>query len=71
VVVVTGATPEEAADLLKRAKWNVKAAIVMKKSGVSYAAALRKLKSSHDSIREALGEDLEPRLRKLLKPSEA
>ena len=68
VVVVTGATPEEAVDLLKRAKWNVKAAIVMKKSGVSYAAALRKLKSAHDSMREALGEDLEPRLRKLLKP---
>ena len=68
VVVVTGATPEEAADLLKRAKWNVKAAIVMKKSGVSYAAALRKLKSAHDSMREALGEDLEPRMRKLMKP---
>src|SRR6187549_1759974 len=68
VVVVTGATPEEAVDLLKRAKWNVKAAIVMKKSAVSYAAALRKLKSAHDSMREALGEDLEPRLRKLLKP---
>jgi len=68
VVVVTGATPEEAVDLLKRAKWNVKAAIVMKKSGVSYPGALRKLKSAHDSMREALGEDLEPRLRKLLKP---
>ena len=30
VVVVTGIDSEEAGDLLKRAKWNVKAAIVMK-----------------------------------------
>src|SRR5262245_57803171 len=66
VAIVTGADPEEAGELLQRAKWNVKAAIVMKKAGVTYTQALRKLKSADDSIREALGEDLEPTLRKLL-----
>ena len=66
VAIVTGAEPEEAGELLERAKWNVKAAIVMKKAGVSYAKALRQLRAADDSIREALGEDLEPTLRKLL-----
>ena len=69
VAMVTGIDPEEAGDLLQRAKWNVKAAIVMRKANVTYAGALRKLKSSDDSIRAALGEDLEPRLRKPLKSS--
>jgi N-acetylmuramic acid 6-phosphate etherase len=67
VAIVTDVTPEEAGALLKRAKWNVKAAIVMKRAGVTYVEALRRLRRSDDSIREALGEDLEPRLRKLLK----
>jgi N-acetylmuramic acid 6-phosphate etherase len=66
VAVVTGLSPEEAGDLLKDAKWNVKAAIVMKKADVPYLRAVRLLKKSDDSIREALGEDLEPTLRKLL-----
>jgi len=66
VAIVTGTDPEEAGELLQKAKWNVKAAIVMKKAGVTYTQALRKLKSADDSIREALGEDLEPTLRKLL-----
>ncbi len=70
VAIVTGVGPEEAGDLLQRAKWNVKAAIVMKKSGVTLSQAHRKLKASHDSIREALGEDLEPTLRRLLAVSE-
>jgi len=67
VAMVTGVDPEDAGDLLQRAKWNVKAAIVMRKANVTYAGALRKLKANDDSIRAALGEDLEPRLRKLLK----
>src|SRR5262245_13726163 len=66
VSIVTGADPDEAADLLIRAKWNVKAAIVMKKAHVTLPQALRKIKSADDSIRKALGEDLEPTLRKLL-----
>ena len=70
VAIVTGVGPEEAGELLLRAKWNVKAAIVMKKAGVSLPQALRKLKQSHDSIREALDEDLEPTLRRFLAVSE-
>jgi len=66
VSIVTGVDPDEAADLLQSAKWNVKAAIVMKRGNMTLAQALRKLKSADDSIRQALGEDLEPRLRKLL-----
>lgn len=66
VALVTGAAPDEAGDLLKRAKWNVKAAIVMKKTGVTYAQALRRLKGADDSVRTALGEDLEPALRTTL-----
>src|SRR6187455_1855506 len=66
VAMVTGADPDEAGEWLQKAKWNVKAAIVMKKAGVTYTQALRKLKSADDSIRAALGEDLEPTLRKLL-----
>jgi len=66
VGIVTGADPDEAGELLQAAKWNVKAAIVMKRGGMTLPQALRKLKSADDSIRQALGEDLEPRLRKLL-----
>jgi N-acetylmuramic acid 6-phosphate etherase len=66
VAMVTGITQDEAGELLKDAKWNVKAAIVMKKAGLSYSQSLRRLKRANDSIREALGENLEPTLRKLL-----
>jgi N-acetylmuramic acid 6-phosphate etherase len=66
VSIAAGIDPEEADDWLKRAKWNVKAAIVMAKADVTLPQALRRLKKANDSIREALGEDLEPRLRKLL-----
>lgn len=66
VAVVTDIDPEQADTLLKRAKWNVKAAIVMQRGNLTYVKALRRLKDSNDSVREALGEDLEPRLRKLL-----
>ena len=69
VSMVTGATPDEAGDLLKRSKWNVKIAIVMRKAGLSYPQAVKRLREAHDSIREAIGEDLEPTLRKLLSPA--
>ncbi len=65
VAMVTGITPDEAGELLRDAKWNVKAAIVMKKAGLSYPQSLRRLRRAGDSIREALGENLEPTLRKL------
>jgi N-acetylmuramic acid 6-phosphate etherase len=64
--IVTGLNYDEADALLRRAKWNVKAAIVMQKSGVTMTQAMRRLKSSDDVIREAIGEDIEPRLRELL-----
>ena len=66
VAIVTGITQDEANALLREAKWNVKAAIVMKKAGLTYSQSLRRLKRANDSIREALGENLEPTLRKLL-----
>lgn len=66
VSMVTGVDPEEARSLLVQARWNVKAAIVMKKADLTYTQALARLKKSGDSIREALGEDIEPRLRSLL-----
>ena len=39
----------------------------MKKANVTYAESLRRLRAADDSIREALGEDLAPTLRRLLK----
>jgi len=66
VNIVTGLDYEETDDLLKRAHWNVKAAIVMQKTGLAYMKALSRLRKAHDSMREALGEDIEPRLRGML-----
>ncbi len=39
----------------------------MKNANVSYSQAVRRLRKAHDSVREAIGEDLEPHLRRLLK----
>jgi N-acetylmuramic acid 6-phosphate etherase len=64
--VVTGLDPFEAEALLKRAKWNVKAAIVMQKAGLSLPQSLKRLRKADNSIRDAIGEDIEPRLRQLL-----
>ncbi len=69
--VVTGLDYEEADRLLRRAKWNVKAAIVMQKTGGTYAQAVKQLRKADDSVRDALGEDIEPRLRELMKPKNA
>ncbi len=66
VNIVTGLDYDEADKLLKKASWNVKAAIVMQKTGLPYTKALGRLRRSHDSMREAIGEDVEPRLRALL-----
>ncbi|MEZ5285459.1 MAG: N-acetylmuramic acid 6-phosphate etherase [Vicinamibacterales bacterium] len=64
--VVAGMDAEVAEKLLKRAHWNVKAAIVMYKTGLSYPKALSRLRRSEDRVREAIGEDIEPRLRALI-----
>ena len=64
--IAAGLEMDEAEKLLKRARWNVKAAIVMQKTGLPYPKALSRLRHSQDSIREAIGEDVEPRLRALI-----
>ena len=61
--VVTGLEHDEADKLLRRARWNVKVAIVMQKTRTTYAQAMKKLRGADDSIRDAIGEDVEPRLR--------
>jgi N-acetylmuramic acid 6-phosphate etherase len=66
VNIVTGLEYDEADKLLKRAHWNVKAAIVMQKTSLPYPKALSRLRKAHDSMREAIGEDIEPRLRGML-----
>ena len=64
--VVTGLEPDASETLLKRAKWNVKAAIVMEKAGLTLPQAMKRLRKADNSVREAIGEDIEPRLRALL-----
>jgi N-acetylmuramic acid 6-phosphate (MurNAc-6-P) etherase len=66
VNIVTGIDYDEADRLLKKAHWNVKAAIVMQKTGMVYPKALVRLRKMHDSMRAAIGEDIEPRLRGML-----
>src|SRR5213078_4448043 len=66
VNIVTGLEYDDADKLLKKAHWNVKAAIVMQRTGFAYPKALSRLRKAHDSMREALGEDIEPRLRGML-----
>jgi len=66
VEIVTGLDDAAADKLLRSARWNVKAAIVMQKAGLKYAQAVSRLKKSHDFVRDAIGEDAEARLRQLL-----
>ena len=54
IATVTGLAYNEADALLRRAGWNVKAAILMQQGGITRVAALSRLRS-------------EPRLRKLLR----
>jgi len=64
--VVTGLGYEDADALLRRARWNTKVAIVMGKTGLPYSRALSCLRKADDRVRDAIGEDIEPRLRELL-----
>ena len=66
VSVVTGLGYEDADALLRRARWNTKVAIVMRKTGLPYSEALARLRKADDRIRDAIGEDIEARLRELL-----
>src|ERR1051326_7857372 len=66
IIIVTGLEYDEADALLRRAHWDVKAAIVMQKTGLTYTKALSRLRKSHDFVRDAIGEDVEARLKELL-----
>jgi len=66
ITIVTGLDYDEADGLLRRARWNVKAAIVMQKTGLTYTRAMARLRKAHDFVRDAIGEDVEPRLKQLL-----
>jgi N-acetylmuramic acid 6-phosphate etherase len=66
VNIVTGLDYDDADKLLQRAHWNVKAAIVMQKTSLPYPKAMARLRKAHDSMREAIGEDIEPRLKGML-----
>jgi N-acetylmuramic acid 6-phosphate etherase len=71
LAIATGLEYDDANKLLRRARGNVKAAIVMHKTGLTYVKALARLRRADDSVREAIGEDIEPRLRALLKLNES
>jgi N-acetylmuramic acid 6-phosphate etherase len=66
ITIVTGLDYEAADDLLRRANGDVKAAIVMQKTGMTFAKAMARLKKTHDFVRDAIGEDAEARLKQLL-----
>jgi N-acetylmuramic acid 6-phosphate etherase len=66
VNIVTGLDYDESDKLLRKANWNVKVAIVMQKTGLPLTKSVARLRRAHDSMREAIGEDVEPRLRALL-----
>jgi N-acetylmuramic acid 6-phosphate etherase len=70
LTIVSGIDYEAADRLLKRGHWNVKAAIVMQKTGLSYRKALSKLRNADHLVRTAIGEDIEPRLHELLAAAE-
>ena len=68
IVMIVADVDYEAADaLLKRAKWNVKVAIVMQRANLTMVQAQRRLKKASDSVAEAIGEDAGPRLKELLR----
>jgi N-acetylmuramic acid 6-phosphate etherase len=66
IIIVTGLEYDDADKVLRKAHWNVKAAIVMQKSGLTYPRALARLRRAHDFVRDAIGEDVEARLKELL-----
>src|SRR5215468_6508585 len=67
ITIVTGLEYDEADRLLRKAHWNVKAAIVMQKAHLTYTQSLSRLRRAHDFVRDAIGEDVEARLKELLK----
>ena len=70
LTMVAGISYEDADRHLRRAKWNVKVAIVMAKTGLPARQAVSRLRRADDSVRKAIGEDIEPRLRELVQGSD-
>ena len=66
VIMVTSLEYDEADKLLAKARWNVKAAVVMQKTGLSYLKAMSRLRKANGLMRDAIGEDIEPRLKTLI-----
>ena len=66
VNMVTGLEYDDADKLLAKARWNVKAAVVMQKTGLSYLKAMSRLRKANGLMRDAIGEDIEPRLKALI-----
>ena len=66
VNMVTGLEYDAADKLLAKAHWNVKAAVVMQKTGLSYLKAMSRLRKANGLIRDAIDEDIEPRLKALI-----
>ena len=67
VGIVTGLDYDAADKLLRKAHWNVKAAIVMQKTNLTYTQSLSRLRRAHDFVKDAIGEDVEARLKELLR----
>src|SRR3954470_17824691 len=67
IIIVTGLEYDDADKLLRKAHWNVKAAIVMQKGSLTYPQSLSRLRRAHDVVRDAIGEDVEERLKELLR----
>jgi len=55
LAAITGLTPRQAQAALVRARWNVKAAIVMTTAAVSYAQALSRLRAANGRVNRAIG----------------
>ena len=68
ITIVTGLDYDEAGKLLRRAHWNVKAAIVMEKTGDTYSGSISRLKKASQSVRKAVGENVEQTLQRSLRP---
>ena len=66
VNMVTGLEYDDADKLLAKARWNVKAAVVMQKTGSPYLKAMSRLRKANGLMRDAIGEDIEPRLKTLI-----
>jgi N-acetylmuramic acid 6-phosphate etherase len=66
ITTITGVDYEDADKLLRKAHGNVKAAIVMHKRGLSYKQSLSRLHDAHGFLSDAVGENVERRLKALL-----